>query len=152
MNPNFEKFFWPIPSRHLPVQSQHWKHQNNMWNPFKVNNKDTICRSTVLIVNFEQISRNVLVFSLLTLNRSISAGNMPLFHFQPLTMIPKLAGQFLLRFQPFTHPVMGLRLVNPDIPIQLLNRRTRDPYYILQRKDSFILFFIIPVSMKSESI
>ena len=77
---------------------------------------------------------------------------MSLFHFQPLTMIHKLAGQFLLRFHPFTHPVMGLRLVNPDTPIQLLNCRTRDPYYILQRKDSFILFFIIPVSMKSESI
>ena len=30
-----------VTSRHLLVQSQQWKHQNNMWNLFKVNNKDT---------------------------------------------------------------------------------------------------------------
>ena len=29
------------PSRHLLVQSQQWKHQNNVWNRFKVNIKDT---------------------------------------------------------------------------------------------------------------
>ena len=28
------------PSRHLPVQSQQWKHQNNVWNRFKVNNNN----------------------------------------------------------------------------------------------------------------
>ena len=27
-------------SRYLPVQSQQWKHQSNVWNLFKVNNKD----------------------------------------------------------------------------------------------------------------
>ena len=27
--------------RHLLVQSQQWKHQNNVWNLFKVNSKDT---------------------------------------------------------------------------------------------------------------
>ena len=29
------------PSQHLLVQSKQWKHQNNGWNPFKVNNKKT---------------------------------------------------------------------------------------------------------------
>ena len=29
-----------LPSRHLLVQSQQWKHQNNVWNLFKVNDKD----------------------------------------------------------------------------------------------------------------
>ena len=28
-------------SRHLLIQSQLWKHQKNVWNMFKVNNKDT---------------------------------------------------------------------------------------------------------------
>ena len=32
---------WPRTSWHLLVQSQHWKHQNNVWNLYKVNNKDT---------------------------------------------------------------------------------------------------------------
>ena len=27
-------------SHHLPVQSQQWRHQNNVWNLFKDNNKD----------------------------------------------------------------------------------------------------------------
>ena len=58
--------FWKhVPSRHLLVQSQQGKHSNNVWNLFKVNNKD----NSVFIVNFEQISRIVLVFSLLTLNK-----------------------------------------------------------------------------------
>ena len=29
-----------LPIHHLHVQSQQWKHQNNVWNLFKVNNKD----------------------------------------------------------------------------------------------------------------
>ena len=29
------------PSQHLLVQNQQWKHQKNIWNLFKVNNKDT---------------------------------------------------------------------------------------------------------------
>ena len=29
-----------FPSRHILVQSQLWKHQNNVWNAFKVNNKE----------------------------------------------------------------------------------------------------------------
>ena len=29
-----------LPSRHLLVQSQQWKHQNNVWNLFNVNNKE----------------------------------------------------------------------------------------------------------------
>ena len=47
------------PSRHLTVQTKHWKHQNNAWNMFKINNKDT--RTTSMI-----ISLFVLVFLLLT--------------------------------------------------------------------------------------
>ena len=45
---------------------------NNMWNLFKVNNKDnrtrSWSRSGVFIVDFEHVSRIVQVFSLLTLN------------------------------------------------------------------------------------
>ena len=48
----------------LYVQSQQWKHQNNVWNLFKVN-----LRSSVFVANFEQISQIVLVFSLLTINK-----------------------------------------------------------------------------------
>ena len=51
-------------SRHLPVQSQQWEHQSNVWNLFKVNNKDT----RTIITDFGQISHIVLVFPLLTLN------------------------------------------------------------------------------------
>ena len=40
---DFTEYFYGeiIPSRHLLVQSQQWKPQNNMGNLFKVNNKDT---------------------------------------------------------------------------------------------------------------
>ena len=31
----------PSASQHLLVPNQQWKHQNNVWNLFKVNNKDT---------------------------------------------------------------------------------------------------------------
>ena len=33
-------FLW-FPSRHLLFQNQQWKHQNNFWNLFKINNKRT---------------------------------------------------------------------------------------------------------------
>ena len=49
---------------------------------FKVNNEDTRTRSMtfcVFLVNFEYISRLVMVFLLLTLRRYIAAG---LFHFK----------------------------------------------------------------------
>ena len=39
----------PYPSRHLLVQSQQWKHQNNVWNLTKVNNKDTDVNDVVLV-------------------------------------------------------------------------------------------------------
>ena len=32
---------WEAPSRYLLVQSPQWQYQNNVWNLFKVNNKDT---------------------------------------------------------------------------------------------------------------
>ena len=50
-----------IPIRHLLVQSQQWKQQNNVWNLIKVNNRDnrdtrtTLLTSGVFIVNFELI-------------------------------------------------------------------------------------------------
>ena len=60
----------PYPDRHLLVQSQQLKHQNNVWNLFKVNNKDNNrhWRPSVVNANFEQISLIVLVFLLLILN------------------------------------------------------------------------------------
>ena len=57
--------------RHLLVQSQQWKHQKNVWNLFRVKDKDTITKSIthwtdltyccgVSITNFEQTSlRNI---------------------------------------------------------------------------------------------
>ena len=59
-------------SRHLLVQSQLWKHQNNVYKLFKVNNINT--RTGVFIVNFEQILLIVLVFPLLTLNKITPVG------------------------------------------------------------------------------
>ena len=60
-------------SQYLLVQSQKRKHQSNMWNLFKVNNKDAKTTSVmpfgVFIVNFEQISHIVLVVPLLTLHK-----------------------------------------------------------------------------------
>ena len=35
------------PSRYLLVQSQKWKHKNNMWSLFKVNYKDTQMKSLI---------------------------------------------------------------------------------------------------------
>ena len=56
---------------------QQWRHQNNVWNLFKVINKDTRMtswrRSDVFIVNFEQISHIVMVFPLLILNTQMRA-------------------------------------------------------------------------------
>ena len=37
-----------LPSRHLLVQSQQWKQQNNMWNIFRVNKKETRMTSMAL--------------------------------------------------------------------------------------------------------
>ena len=42
---SFKKLKTSLPSRHLLIQSQQWKHQNNIWNLSRVN----------FIVNFEQI-------------------------------------------------------------------------------------------------
>ena len=62
-----------LPNRNLLVQSQQWKHQNDMWNLWKVNKKTAEQRhwrrSDVFIVNFEQISHILQVFLLLTLNK-----------------------------------------------------------------------------------
>ena len=45
-----------LPNRRLLVQSKQWKHLNNLWNLFKVNNKDTRTMSLsslgVFIVKF----------------------------------------------------------------------------------------------------
>ena len=46
-----------LPSQHLLPQNQQWKHQNNVWNLLKVNNKEPewhhLCHSDVSIVTFE---------------------------------------------------------------------------------------------------
>ena len=38
---NFSSFFQALPSRYLFDQSLQWKYYNNVWNLFKVNNKET---------------------------------------------------------------------------------------------------------------
>ena len=62
---------WKITSRYLLVQSQEWKHQKNVWNLFKDNNKkDTINHVTEgvlsFLLTFEQISLIVPVLLLMT--------------------------------------------------------------------------------------
>ena len=48
------------PSWYLLVWSQQWKHQNNVWNLFRVNNKDTRttswCCFDAFVVNFEHFT------------------------------------------------------------------------------------------------
>ena len=51
------------PSRYLLVQSQQCKHQNSVWNLFKVYNKDTRTTSLTLFIDV------ILMSLLLTLNR-----------------------------------------------------------------------------------
>ena len=67
------ELLYELSSWHLLTQSQQWKHQSNVWNPYKVNNKDSrrrhSQRSGVYIANFEQILLMVLVFPVLTLNK-----------------------------------------------------------------------------------
>ena len=67
--PNINNSF---PSRHLLVQSQQEKHRDNVWNLFKINNKNTRATSLTsfccLLCNCERISHIVLEFVLLTLN------------------------------------------------------------------------------------
>ena len=68
---------YPVPSRHLLVQGQRLKRQNNVWNPLKVTNKDIRTTSLtssgwfwcylLLILNGSQYI--VQVFPLLTLNK-----------------------------------------------------------------------------------
>ena len=71
---------WSIPSRHLIIQNQQWKHYNDVWNLFKVNNRDTDQRqwprSGVFIINFEQISHFVLVLPLLNFNEFMPVGSL----------------------------------------------------------------------------
>ena len=43
--------------RPVLVQSQQWKHQNNAWNLFKVNNKDTRTTSLVVLLSLLLISK-----------------------------------------------------------------------------------------------
>lgn len=59
------------PSRYLPVQSGQWKHLNNVWNLFKINNKDNKMTS---VTSFDKISHIVFVFPLLALNKLMPIG------------------------------------------------------------------------------
>ena len=45
--------YYILPCRHLLVQSQQWKHQNNVWNMFKINNKDTWMTSKLFKLFFQ---------------------------------------------------------------------------------------------------
>ena len=67
-----------FPRRDLLVQSLQWKHQNSVWNLFKVNNKNTRMTSTTLvsclIINSEKISHIFLAFPWLTLNKKTQTG------------------------------------------------------------------------------
>ena len=62
------------PSQHFLVQSQKWKHKNNLWNLFKVKNIMKLLephqwrRSGVFIFNFEKMS-HIVLFPLLTFNK-----------------------------------------------------------------------------------
>ena len=80
---NHQKYYKVIfkehwqPSRHYVRQNQEWKQQNNGWNLFKVDNKDTRTtwrRSGVLIVNFEQIYFFRNFDQLLLLTRNINTN------------------------------------------------------------------------------
>ena len=65
--------YYKLFNRHLIVQSQQWKQQNNVWNLFNISNKDTRTTSCtgLFIVNLEQISHIVLVLTLLTLKKQM---------------------------------------------------------------------------------
>ena len=75
---------------HLLVQSQQWKHQKNVWNPFKVNNKDNsltsmgwfwclYCQlwigftnvSCFFIVDFEQVNAGLFTVNLKSMRSNI---------------------------------------------------------------------------------
>ena len=56
-------------SRHLLLESQNWNNQDNMRNMFNVDNKTLGRPSGVFITNLEQISHNVFVFLLMSLNK-----------------------------------------------------------------------------------
>ena len=58
-NLRFSLYLQSEPTQHLLVQSWPWQHQKNVWNLFKVNNKDT---RTTLLMRFW-------FFLLLTLNK-----------------------------------------------------------------------------------
>ena len=65
-------------SRYLLVQSQQWRHQNNVRNLVKVKNKETrmtsVTSSDVIIVNFDQILKIILMSPLLTFSKYMSPG------------------------------------------------------------------------------
>ena len=69
------QLIWP--TRYLLVQSQQWKQQSNVWNllTIKTPKRRQWYRFGAFVVNFEQISKIVLLFLLLTLNKYIPTGN-----------------------------------------------------------------------------
>ena len=77
-----------IPSGHLLVQSQQKKRENNVWNLFKVNNKDT--------VNFEQILHMILLFLLLTLSKQMPTRFSDLATFDILSVL-EFRGYFFVK-------------------------------------------------------
>ena len=73
-NTHFDYFVTQLPSRHLLVQGQQWKHKNNLWNLHKVNNKNTratsmaslLCLYCKILTDFTR-----LIFLLFTLNQQL---------------------------------------------------------------------------------
>ena len=99
-----------IPSQHLLVQNQQEKHQSNMWNLFRVNNKNTRTMSGAFIVNFEKILYIVFVFSMWTLNKWMPAGFQNSTHFIFAVRHMKEASEAYL--QPNRTSTMQLLTVN----------------------------------------
>ena len=75
---SFHIFSYHALTQDLLDQSQRWKHQDNLWNLFKVDNKDI--RKTSLAIfrclscYFEQTSHITQVVPLLTLNKQMLPG------------------------------------------------------------------------------
>ena len=69
------QLIWP--TRYLLVQSQQWKQQSNVWNllTIKTPKRRQWYRFGAFVVNFEQISKTVLLFLSLTLSKYIPTRN-----------------------------------------------------------------------------
>ena len=86
---NSKNWSW-VPSRHVLVQNQQWKHKKyQIYSKLTMKTPERILwrRSGVFIVNFERISYLVLMFPSLTLNKHVATGK------QVLLIITKSFGK-----------------------------------------------------------